>query len=363
MWADYASDKPNLDGGLILRVMTPRDRYFLTTAKKDGVIEDSHFRAASTTKTFTATSILLLAQRDMLDINDRITDTIPSREIPYTPDTDEYAIPYKDEITIKLLLQHRAGVFDVSNDPIPSSVTAPYAGQYYFNYVREVLGADDHTFTFDELVSVVASNGLTYGAPDTFYHYSNTGYSILGKIIERVSGMSYQAFVQTNLFALNGLTGSSLPIEGCDCSIPAPFVEGHVLYEGAVYETTEDNMSANVAEGNLITTPRDLSEWAYRLYRGEAGLSEKYLAMMMDCKETGESHGFYGLGCAYTPGLGYGHNGAHAGYMTVVRYDPDNEVTMLLVASVLNIDDLNGQLDFMYEVAFEARRILGYPAE
>jgi D-alanyl-D-alanine carboxypeptidase len=362
-WADYGDTRPNWGGELVLNILTPGRHYFVTTAPGGGVTDATHFRAASTTKTFTAASIMLLLQRGLLNIDDRISDIIPGRTIPYVPDTAAYAIPYKHDITIKLLLQHRAGVFDVSNDPVPPSAAAPYAGKYYLDYVRTDLGDDDHTFTFDELAAVVADHALTYGPPDSEFHYSNTGYSILAKIIERVSGLSYEAFVRINFFILNGLMESSLPYEGADQTLPAPYAEGYVWSQDVLYQVTEDNMSGNVAEGNLITTPHDLTWWAYRLYRGEAGLAPEYVAMMMDYLPTGESHRFYGLGCNYTPGLGYGHNGGTQGYLTILRYDPAYDVTLLLFASAFNADDLYGQLDFMYEVAYDARRILGYPTE
>ena len=85
------------------------------------------------------------------------------------------------------------------------------------------------------------------------------------------------------------------------------------------------------------------------------------MVMMMAAKPTGESHRFYGLGCNYTPGLGYGHNGGLKGYLTVVRYDPKQDVTVFLVTNCLNGSDLNGQLGFMYSLACAARETAGYP--
>src|SRR4028119_168397 len=88
-----------------------------------------HFRGASTTKSFTAAAILKLRQQNKINLDDFITDKIPGTNESYIPATSGYAVPYKDKITIRLLLQHRAGVFDVTNTDIPKTANVPYAGK------------------------------------------------------------------------------------------------------------------------------------------------------------------------------------------------------------------------------------------
>ena len=360
-WASYSESKLNGNGGVALHIISPKGDFFVSAGMGEEVTKNIHFRGASTTKTFTAASIFLLQQNGLLNIDDKITDFIPGRDSPYVPNSPDYAVPYKNDITIRQLLEHRAGVFDVSNNPIPSTVSAPYAGKRYIGYVREDLGEDDHDFTFDELVGVVASNGLYFTPPGTEFHYSNTGYSILGEIIERVSGKSYAQFVQDNFLTTNNFNETNFPFKGNDQTLPLPYAEGYLWYQNSSYQTTKDNMSPHVAEGNVITTPQELAEWVKRLIRGESGLDQEYAEMMMDVHPTGEMHQFYGLGCIYTPGLGYGHNGGHVGYMTVMRYDPDYDVTLVIFSNILNADDSEGQMNFMYGIGYSAREILGYP--
>lgn len=359
--AAYKIGNPGLEGGTALHIITPNGSYFVSAGMGENVNEYCRLRTASTTKTFTAASIMLLYQNNLLDIDDKITDLIPGTTDPYVPDTADYDIPNKDDITIRLLLEHRAGVFDISNDPIPSDASAPYAGQSYISYVREVLGDDEHTFTFDELVGVVASNNLSYTAPDTEFHYSNTGYSILAKIIERVSGMRYNEYVIESFLSPNGLSSTSFPYLGSDQTLPSPFASGTTYVAGVSYETTLDNMSPHVGEGNVISTPRDLDLWVRRLVKGQAGVDATHAAMMNAVEATGEQHEYYGLGITYTPGLGYGHNGGHLGFMTAARYDPDTDVSFVVVSSFINGNDLYGNLDYLYDIARSARRILGHP--
>lgn len=360
-WDRYGAGKPNWGGGIALCIFSPRGGYFSSTGFTEDVTEGLHFRGASTTKTFTAAAILLLHQEGRLNIDDKITDLIPNGSQPYLPADAQYNIPYKSQITIRQLLGHRAGVFDVSNDPIPGTAGAPYAGKYYITYVKEDLGQPYHQFTFDELVGVVAENQLYDSQPGTEFHYTNTGYSILGKIIERVSGLSYWEFIQNRFLDPLNMDQTSFPYLGHDTSLPVPYAPGYLWYQETLYDVTEDNMSPHVAEGNVITTYYDLTNWVKLLFGGETGLSPNSLAMMMDVEPTYEQHQYYGLGCQYTPGLGYGHNGGHIGYMTVMRYDPEHDLAIVISSSVLQAENLQEQLALLYDIGFSAREILGYP--
>jgi len=302
---------------------------------------------------------MLLHQQGLLNIDDLIVSPIPGKRIPYVPDTKEYDIPYKEMITIRQLLRHQAGVFDVSNDDIPESCQEPYAGKNYIDYIRKDLGQDNHQFTFDELVGVVATCGRPYFVPGKGYHYSNTGYSILGEIIERVSGMSYGDFVMENLILPNNMNATTFPYLATDRTLPEPYAMGYLYNESVLSEVTEDNMSANVAEGNVISTPADLALWVRSLIRGEAGISEEFIDMMKCQPEEGTSS-CYGMGILFFEGLGYGHNGGTEGYISLMLYDPDDDVALVVFFGVIDGDHTEEQFQFINEVGSEARKVLGY---
>jgi D-alanyl-D-alanine carboxypeptidase len=327
--ATYKEKYPDYPGGLAMEVISKQGTFFVSAGMEPGITNQVHFRAASNTKTLTATAILLLYQQGKLNIAQKITDTIPGTTEPYLPNTPEYNIPYKSSITILDLLRHRAGVFDVSNELIPDTVSAPvpYKGLNYITYIET---ADPtHTFTFDELVNVNAICRLSYFPPNTSYHYSNTGYSILGKIIERVSKKSYQQFLIEDVMLPMGMKNSSMPVSGTDQQIPVPFATGYVLTVDSVQNVTLSNMSPNVAEGTLITTPNDLGLFLRKLLSGQGVLNPHIVnAVMMNCLPTGgNSAGGYGCGLTYTNNLGYGHNGAHEGYLSQMVYDPGSGFT------------------------------------
>lgn len=336
----YKEKVPEYPGGIALNVLYGEESFFVSSGMGTSVTNQIHFRAASCTKTFTATAILLLHQQGKLNINDHITDNITGTSDPYIRDIQDYNIPHKESITILDLLRHRAGIFDVSNDLIPDTISAdlPYKGSSYIDYI--MASEPLHTFTFDELVKVVADTRLSYFTPGNAYHYSNTGYSILGKIIERVSKRSYQNFLMENIIIPMGMTNSTMPVSGDDREIPPPYASGYVLFDNQQYDVTQSNISANVAEGNLITTPGDLSRFLAKLLSGQGVLNYHTVnTLMMNYLPTGNNGaGGYGCGLSYTNHLGYGHNGAHEGYLSIMAYDP---VTDFSVVAFTNTWDLN----------------------
>lgn len=318
---------------------------------------DVHFRGASTTKSFTAASILKLSQNNKLGLDDLITGNIPGTNQPYVPTTSEYAIPNKNKITIRLLLQHRAGVFDITNDSIPVTANAPYAGQRYVNYILSKEG-EDHNFTLPELVSVVAKNQLSYFQPGTAFHYSNTGYHILATIIERVSGKRYDQFLKDEFLTPLEMYDTRFPYLGTDQAMPAPYATGWLNFQGNLIEWDEDNVSFTIADGNIITTPSDLAIWANALYATNTILSADLHAQMIKGIPTNEEHVIYGMGTELNPpDIGYGHNGARPAYMTVMRYNPDTKCSYVLFVNFLNagsLADINAQGEGLANVMREA---------
>jgi D-alanyl-D-alanine carboxypeptidase len=356
-WGRYKLDHGLPGGGMCVYLETPSGNYFASSGMQAGVDKDTRFRIASNTKTFTAAAIMLLDQQGMLHIDDTIVSAIPGQAVPYVPDTSRYDIPNKADITIRQLLSHTAGVFDVTNEYIPDTCPAPYAGLSYVDYI---LATDlNHTFSPDEIVGVDADCQLSYFLPGAGYHYSNQDYSILATIIERVSGMPYDQFVLLNLITPNGLSYTSVPMAGYDQAIPSPFTPGYRYESGVMTDVTQSNMSVNIAEGNIISSPADLARWVRRLIRGEAGPD----SASVDAMKTGtpQSGGNYGLGIVHWSGLGYGHNGAHAGYLSLMVYDPAADVTTILYFNIWDVANLTtDQIQLVTKAAMDARAAVGY---
>ena len=346
---------PDGMGGVSMLVRTPKGDWFASTVP--GARPDMHFRAASITKTTTAAAILLLEQRGLLRLDDSIAAPIPWLGTPYLPDTPEYAVPHRQSITIRQLLQHRAGIFDVGNDPVPASANAPYSGECYVEWTTE--REPGHTFTIDELVGIAAKHQLTYGPPPAAYHYSNTGYSMLGKIIERVSGKPLDTFLYDEFTKPLGLNNTYFVVSGEDRMPRAPYIPGYSSMGSESMETTEDNASYAHAEGNMVSTFNDVATWIRALMRGEAGVTAANAARMREVVpfRAGVPVG-YGLGITDHPkGLGYGHDGGIVGYLSVARHDPETDFTVVAVSTHLKFDDLLAVQNNVYRAALAIREL------
>jgi D-alanyl-D-alanine carboxypeptidase len=358
-WVAFKSANGLPGGGVAVYLETPKGNFYASADMAAGTDQNTHFRIASNTKTFTAAAIMLLNQQGKLNIDDLIVATIPGQNAPYAPDTASYNIPNKASITIRQLLSHTAGVFDVTNSAVPAGCAAAPAGQ---NYVSYVLAQDpNHQFTFDELVGVDAECQLSDFAPGADYAYTNTGFSILGEIVERVSGQAYDQFVTENLLSPNGLAATSIPMLATDQTLPPPFSPGYVFNNGVLMDLTAANMSAPIATGNLISTPADLARWVTRLIEGKAGPDAASVGEMMTTTPQSHAAGSdYGLGLFPLPGLGYGHNGAFVGYLSLMMYDPTVDVALIVYFDVWDDPGMSDEYNLLNQLASDARAAVGY---
>lgn len=362
-WQKFASENRLSSGGLAMQIITPKGNYFMTTGMGERMDNSHHFRIASVTKTFTAAAIMLLQQQGKLNIDDLITANIPGTNTPYVP----YNIPYKDKITIKMILMHRAGIFDLSNENVPDTAAThgkPYVGWNYLGYVTTLNNDVEHQFTFDELFGFIVENNL-YNFEPTYdtYLYSDTAYCLLGAIIERVSGKTFEAFIRDEFLQPNGLTNTTLPWKGDDRALPAPLVTGYTWENNTLTDKTLSNMSPFVANGNIISTSHELALWAKRLFTGKTVLTMDTVQMMMaGLPEKPGSTSKYGLGIDYKPSRGYGHNGAHEGYLTNMYYKPEQDIAYVIFTNVLgnSYDLLRVQMAFLDSVTNKIITEMGY---
>jgi D-alanyl-D-alanine carboxypeptidase len=345
LMAGYKAKYPEYPGGLAVKVIYKGNSWFVTSGMGQGVTGDWRFRAASNTKLFTASAILLLYQQGKLNLDASITDLIPGTNMTYVPMDANFAVPFRERITIRQLLQNKAGVFDIVNDKIPDtvSVPVPYKGQNYLDWAKKQ--DSTHTFTFDELVGVDATCRLYYFEPGTSYHYSDTGWAILGKIIERVSGQRYSDFIMNEIFVPMGLVSSSMPYLGTDNTLPSPYVKGYYYDATLNIDATWSNVSPNVADGTLITTPNDLSKFIRTLLRGEGVLSAVTVnSVLLSPMVPPDTMMTYYCGIETINNLGYGHDGDKQGYSSRMAYDPELDFAVVAFTNGNNL--FNGMISF-----------------
>lgn len=352
-------------------IQTPTQTYFASSvpAGRQPLTPNTVYRFASVAKNFTATAVMKMHQDGWLDYKALITGLIPGTNQPYVPTTADWNIPNKSTITIEQLLQHSAGVYDVDND------TVQVLNNTYVNYV---LSRDStHQFTAEEMLKPIIDYQLKYFDPTKGYHYSNTGYVILSRIMERVYSLKAGQAKTYADYLYDYITGPasrvplpiSFPYRADDVQLPQPNVASLIRRaSGRVDGFGPVNMSAHVGEGNGYSTMAALNTYVRSLMRGENVLQPQTVKLLQT--DVSAANPTYGLGTSYRQNLGYGHNGAIAGYLTTVTYDPATEVS---VVAMLPLWDLTqgpkGDISFekcftaMYEAAYAARAALGYPGK
>lgn len=360
---DLGNSVPSLN----LYIQTPGEKIFVSSvpAGSTPYTETTNFRFASNTKTFTSTAILKMQQDGWLDIKAKIADNIPGTNTPYVPNTPAWDFPYKNEITIEQLLMHGAGVVDVDNDTI-----RPQYDRTYTAYTQAL--DPTHQFTTEEMVLLLTKFKLSYWAPGTGFHYSNTGYSILGYIIARVYGLktgltkTYEDYLQDHIVGPSAKVPLALrfPVRADDTVLPAPRAEGvERTPDGKTIIFGDYNMSAQVAEGNGYGSPASLNTFVRTLMKGQNVLTPETVQLMQnDVNPKSSNH--YALGCFFSPNLGFGHNGERTGTLSLMMYDPATDVSV--VAFITLVDKTQGNDSFLkcfraiYNAAWGGRKALGY---
>ncbi|MFN8336371.1 MAG: serine hydrolase domain-containing protein [Cyclobacteriaceae bacterium] len=145
--------------------------------------KNTFYKAFSATKTFTALAVLQLAEQAKLNLDDLIYKYLPN-------------FVYGNTITIKQVLSHSAGI----PNPIP------------LNWIHSV---DEHA-NFDRdryFESILKKHSKTKHQPNQKFAYSNLGYFILGQLIEKISGLSYETYIEQNIIKRLGLDTASIDFQ------------------------------------------------------------------------------------------------------------------------------------------------------
>ncbi len=199
---------------------------------------ESVLQLASITKQFTSVSILILMEQGKLSLKDHLSKYISD-------------FPRGEEITVHDLLNHTSGITSYTNLP-------------------EFRTKTRIDLTPEEIINSIKNLPLEFNPGDK-YKYSNSGYCILGYIIEKLTGMSYEQFVQKNIF--DKLTMKNSHYANTYKIIPNR-ASGYQLYEGN-YENAE-YMSTTIpyAAGSLMSTVDDMFLWS-KAIKNNTLISEK----------------------------------------------------------------------------------------
>ncbi len=220
---------------------------------------DQPLRLASTTKTYVATAILRLMEQGKLALDDAIEGHLP-REQREVLASGGYA---PAAISIRHLLTHTSGLFD-------------YAMTKAF--MEAIRGDPQHRWSRIEQLPFAMTHGETYGAPGQIYHYSDTGYILLGEIIEQHSGLGLAEALR-HLLAFDGLGLGATWLETLE---PTPSTAGPRAHQ---YLGNDDTFDFDASfdlygGGGLAASMPDLARFYGALFRGGIYEQATTLAVM-----------------------------------------------------------------------------------
>jgi D-alanyl-D-alanine carboxypeptidase len=262
-------------------------------------------RVASNTKMFVAAVVLQLVEDGEVALDAPVEEYVPGLVAGNGYDGTK--------ITVRQLLQHTSGMAD---------------------YIEDVLadpGAGDRPWQPSELVAIGLSHPPLF-APGTGWAYSNTGYIVLGMIVEAVTGNDLGDEITDRLIRPLGLGSTTYPDAG-DKRIRGPHAHGYYAFPGQpVMDITELEPSLPGAAGSLISTGPDLTRFVRALLSGKVLRRDLLAEMRTTVPAEGPA---YGLGIREIPlpcgGVAWGHGGNMPGFDSFTAATEDGRAVFVVV--------------------------------
>src|SRR5687768_8808019 len=254
---------------------------------------ETRLRLAPTTKQFTAAAVLLLQERSRLSVQDSVCKHVAPCPEAWQP------------VTIHHLLSHTAGVPNFTN----------------FNEFPDYMKTKREPTTVEALIGRFRDRPLDF-KPGEKWIYSNSGYVLLGHVIEKVSGKSYESFMRENIFEPLKMTST-----GYDHTDEIVKRRAHGYApgpDGGVINASYLDMSIPFSAGALYSTVGDLYLWDQALY-GEKILKKSSLDAMFTAVRNEYGYGF-GVNKLFNRRLA-AHGGGIEGFSTSIHRFPDERVT------------------------------------
>lgn len=263
--------------------------------KSKGALNDTNtiFQIGSITKQFTSTIILQLAEKKQLNLQDRLSK--------YFSD-----FPKGDSITIEQLLTHTSGVYNYTNDA---------------DFMKS---NSEKPISRDSLIARFKNKPFDF-EPGTKWSYSNSGYILLGAIIEKLTGKTYFSVVRENIFQPLGMNHSGFDLT--DLSSPDKAIG---YSEDFSTEVGIVDSSVSFAAGSIYSTVGDLYRWDRALYTNQIVSQTSLENAFTEYKSS------YGYGWFIRDAFGkktVGHPGGISGFSSFMMRVPEDETFIILLCN------------------------------
>lgn len=305
-----------LPPGMVVWIDTPEYRFAGASGYADLMHDipmspEGSFRIGSITKMFTATVIIQLAEDGVLTLDDPLA--------LWLPDEADH-LPYGDQITLRHLLTHTSGVFNVVEhnayfaDLFASAKIDEAAGIVSLECVQR----DPH----DTLSRYVYGEDALF-EPGARWSYSNTNYTLLGMVIEAAAAMPLTEAYRTHIYEPLGMTSTFLD---CYEDPVMDVVHGYTGFGDTMADITELHESVAWSAGGLVSTAPDLITFARGLFGGVL-FDDPESLVAMTTPSPGSS---YGLGIVIQAEY-MGHTGGIAGFRTLLNYVPEFDTVIVML--------------------------------
>lgn len=289
---------------------------------------DTKFRLASITKQFTATAVLQLAAQGKIKLDGKLSEYLP-----------EYRKDIGDKVTVHQLLNHTSG--------IPSYTGLP-------GFFQEV---SRNPFKVDDFVKKYASNDLEF-EPGSKFSYNNSGYFLLGAIIEKVTGKPYEQVLKENIFDPLGMKNSGY--DRFDTLLKKRATGYQKSADGYVNAPYLD-MSIPYSAGSLYSTVEDLYLWDQALY-SDSLLNAQFKELMFKPNLGNYAYGWTIRKAGFDDKIPViQHNGGINGFSTtIIRFPAEKGLIVMLdnTASGGNIDRLSSELSkILYDRPYDMPKL------
>lgn len=280
---------------------------------------NTNFRLASVSKQFTAMSVMLLVHDGKLRYEDRLSDVFPD-----FPD-------YGKTITIRNLLNHTSGLEDYE-DLMPQ--------------VDPQVPVEQIQIQDAGVLDLLKKQKSTKFTPGSKWAYSNSGYVLLGLIVQKVSGKPFPDFLHERIFAPLGMTNTVAYVRNRNEVPNRAF--GHSLEDGKWKKTDQSSTSATLGDGGVYTSLADMAKWD-RALRENTLLSQREMQVALTPVKVAEgqptepdgSPAAYGFGWFLNPYKGHErmwHYGETIGFRTAIQRFRNDNLTVVILCNRADLD-------------------------
>lgn len=275
----------------------------------------TNFRLASVTKQFTAMAIMLLAHDGKLRYDGHLTDVFPD-----FPD-------YGRSITVRNLLNHTSGLQDYED------LMTNYDSDVPEGQLRQIQDA--------EVMHLLKQQKSTKFLPGSKWAYSNSGYVILGLIVQKLSGKPFGDFLRDRIFTPLGMSNTIVYEKGKNQVAHRAY--GHTRKDGHWEQTDQSTTSATQGDGGVYSSLDDLAKWD-RAWRDHTLLSEAEVEPALTPvkppnglpEEPDGEPADYGFGWFLNSYKGHKrmwHYGETVGFRTTIQRFPDDRLTVIILSN------------------------------